>query len=284
MLSVLEASLSGFLPNKLNETLTKSFANTSCPYCQTPLYLTYDLNQIYCNNGTCPGKIADRLMLMFETVGEPKTPFAVAQVVDMTTKYKLQSPFEFLDTPLDAMDKTIFENVQKQLLTYRETEHNLADFLSFAALPYIKDTQFIANYPSLEVFYDDLSYGGLSFVTNILGITDINVYQAIPIYKSLITYKNELCSHGVRYHIKSIKSPLYVYVHLLNTTETYTAYWENIQCQVNATIVLQGSLSPRTQIVVADDTIPQYMDYKCDENNVPILESDQLLDYLTEEY
>lgn len=201
---------SSTLPQEFIDVLPKT-----CDICGADCEITESLTMLCCPNPHCMGKATQRLLALLKDLGVKNLGESKCQRFlehfGTTNPYAIFM-YELSDGPLyDGCSMDFSEGIFDQIDDKRDMM--LWEFVKIGNLPNIRDSarHLFKDYADLEEFYDDLEYGGIAFVQDLLGIggkkvsTDADGFydedddentpvsvKAVAVYDSLMAYKDDL--------------------------------------------------------------------------------------------
>lgn len=221
MLTVLELNSDQF-PQEFLDVLP-----THCDKCGAETEITETLSMLRCSNPSCGEKSVQRLVSMLKdlgikNMGESKCR-QFLEYWGTTNPYAIFMYEPDEDGPLyDGCSMDFSEAMFEQIDSKRKML--LWEYVKIGNLPGIRDSarKLLANYDSLEEFYDDLEGGGISFVQELLSIKGKNILsdssasfmdeddgeavsvKAVDVYNTLMFFKDDLFEALEFVEIKSL--------------------------------------------------------------------------------
>lgn len=192
------------LKTEYNDSLPQEFLNIlpeQCPSCHSQLDINEALTSISCSNPHCIDKVVMRAKAMLDNLG------VLGLGESGLTKYfeerNTRNPLVLLDLSYDEVlfegaSDSLTEKMVIQLESVKEMP--LWEMVAIANIPNVQTSarRLLKGYSDMNKFYQDLEEGGLQFIQEKLGISESATTNAINIYNSLITYKEDLIE-GQRY-------------------------------------------------------------------------------------
>lgn len=182
---------------------------TECPDCGADLTISDTLKELSCSNSMCRGKIAKRMESMLADMGVKNMgENRCLAYVDATGATSPMHILGYQNGAVGEMSEAFMQGIKDQLDTKRTMM--LWEYIKFSNIPFVRDTarQVFDRYTDLNKFYDDLdkvdeklSYGGIRYIQQLLGIKENSAtfsIKAINVYMALTTYRETLLN-GLNY-------------------------------------------------------------------------------------
>lgn len=168
-----------------------------CPECGCPLEISPTLTGLKCSNPRCKSKLVMRIKAMCQDMGV--LYFGESAISDFIDYYNVSNALDIFELregmPINgSMSQEVSDKIIRQIRD--NSEFLLWEYVMIANIPFVRTSarKLFQGYASLEEALDDIEYGGVDLVQQLLGIDadgEVSV-QAMKVFTSLMEYKDEL--------------------------------------------------------------------------------------------
>ena len=178
--------------------------------CDADLVVTEGLTALCCSNPYCPEKVVQRMAQLLKDIGIKGMGEANCRKFLQNREYK--SPYEILLYNFET-DGVLYEGcseeVSQKLYDKLKEKRSMPlwEFAKIGNAPNIRDQarKLFDGYTTFTDFYKDMEITGVDFIQDKLGIDkEKESIQAMKIYQSLMTYKEEFLRAESVLEVKAI--------------------------------------------------------------------------------
>lgn len=289
-ISVLEAIDNGLLDVELAEIIP-----THCEECGSELMLTESLKQIYCDNRTCPTKVASRLEGMAKMM--KADGWGESTCLQVVKSFGMVSPFQvFLLQGRECPSVAAFDKKLAEICDANKRIIKLWEVVKYANIPSIDTVAFkiFDGYNSMEEAFDDIEEYGVALIAEKLGLRNAETgIMAVNIYSTLMEYKDELLFGESTFEVynpsgeklyMAITGGVYGYA---NKSEFVSYINQRYAGKVNA--MLMNSVTREVDVLISDggansNKVKKAKKIQEDGGKIKIMDSQELIQYLDEKY
>lgn len=202
---------------KSNAIFPKDFLATlpiECSYCGGELEITETLTVLKCANPNCIEKGVQRMLELLKYLGVKN--IGVLECMAFLNEFKTTNPYAILLYE-PSEDGALYENCSMDYSYAMYTKLNtvremfLWEYVKIGNFPGMDGIERILfrGFISIDGFYEDLYYGGVEFIQELLGLQVDNVVsvKAIAVYNTLMAYEHELRSGVEGVLLKNVGIP-----------------------------------------------------------------------------
>ena len=289
-LTVNEAIGHGLLDVELAE-----ISPTHCDECGSELSLTESLKQLYCDNRTCPTKIAARLESMAKMM--KADGWGESACLAVAKNFKMISPYQvFLLADKECKDVPAFQKKVAEICDIEKRTVKLWEVVKYANIPSIDTVAFkiFDGFASISDAFEVIEKQGVSFIADRLGLRNPETgVMAVNIYNTLIEYKDELLFGEKLFNIYNPTGER-VYIAITggvygfsNKSEFISYINSRYSGKVNA--MLMNSVTREVNYLVADGDTSSNKYKKASKmiengGSIQIFDSSSLIEYLDKKY
>lgn len=168
-----------------------------CETCGAPMEISETLTGLHCSNPRCKDKMVMRIKALMNDLGIIK--FGESTIEKFVDYYTPDSPMDVFELEegmdlAEGVSPKISLDVIRQIK--QKSKMQLWEYVMYSNIPFVRTSarKIFYNYETLEDAYFDIENGGIAFIQDKLGISgdDVVSIQAMKVYNSLMTYKDEL--------------------------------------------------------------------------------------------
>lgn len=254
MITLQDCFSNQYLPSHTDYLLKIEYPEATCPHCHSPLYLNVNLDQLYCANFKCKGKLLSRLLALGKHFGIEY--WSDALCLSLIDQYHLENPLQLINLEVtEEMEEQMAFSILQVQSNLQQNIESICDIVALSFLPTLSELShtLFYGYPNFTSFYTDIEFGEVSYIANKLGLEDDLCIYAAPIYEQLLLFKDEFLNVE-QYYIDSYTQTPYVFVafgELSNTINHLDTLQQLILKYPSIFIIHQGIMTPQTQYYVS---------------------------------
>lgn len=244
-----------YLPNHTDYLLKIEYPQATCPHCNAPLYLNINLEQLYCANSNCKGKLLSRLLNLGKHFGIEYWPEIVC--LSLIEDYHIESPLHLINLEVsEQMEEQMAFSILTIQSRLQQDIQSICDIVALSFLPSLSNLShtLFYGYPNFSSFYNDIEFGEVSYIANKLGLCEDLCIYAAPIYEQLLLYKEEFLNLEQYYIDNYVQIPcmFVTFGELTNTINHLDTLQQLALKYPSIHIVHQGIMTPQTQYFVSN--------------------------------